>query len=255
MSAPTSPAAPTASAQRCCFGPSRSTSGIDRRALAGAARCPTARWAAGRATCAPRWESPWTDNGIDLFDARPRSRLELGAAERGWRAAPASASARPPTARGGSGSPVPEVSSYRRSPGPRTGDSHWCGKIGDMSDILDELSWRGLIAQSTDLDALARTLAAGPAHPLFGIRPDRAQPACRPPGAAADAAPVPAGRTQADRAGRRRHRHDRRSPRRRRAHAEHGRHRRRVGRTGSAVSSSASSIRRLRHRRAWSRTT
>jgi tyrosyl-tRNA synthetase len=38
-------------------------------------------------------------------------------------------------------------------------------------DILHELDWRGLIAQSTDRDALAATLAAGPATVYSGFDP------------------------------------------------------------------------------------
>jgi tyrosyl-tRNA synthetase len=38
-------------------------------------------------------------------------------------------------------------------------------------DILQELDWRGLIAQSTDRDALAATLAAGPATVYSGFDP------------------------------------------------------------------------------------
>jgi tyrosyl-tRNA synthetase len=39
------------------------------------------------------------------------------------------------------------------------------------SDILDELEWRGLIAQSTDRDALAAELAAGPVTVYSGFDP------------------------------------------------------------------------------------
>jgi tyrosyl-tRNA synthetase len=39
------------------------------------------------------------------------------------------------------------------------------------SDILDELDWRGLIAQSTDRDALAAELAAGPVTVYSGFDP------------------------------------------------------------------------------------
>src|SRR5690606_4529968 len=37
--------------------------------------------------------------------------------------------------------------------------------------ILDELSWRGLIAQSTDLEALGKDLAAGPLTLYCGFDP------------------------------------------------------------------------------------
>ncbi|MFV0427284.1 MAG: tyrosine--tRNA ligase [Beutenbergiaceae bacterium] len=40
-----------------------------------------------------------------------------------------------------------------------------------MTEILDELRWRGLIAQSTDSDALARALAAGPVTYYCGFDP------------------------------------------------------------------------------------
>ena len=39
------------------------------------------------------------------------------------------------------------------------------------SNILDELDWRGLIAQSTDRDALAAELAAGPITVYSGFDP------------------------------------------------------------------------------------
>jgi tyrosyl-tRNA synthetase len=39
------------------------------------------------------------------------------------------------------------------------------------SDVLDELSWRGLIAQSTDVDALRGYLASGPATLYYGCDP------------------------------------------------------------------------------------
>ena len=39
------------------------------------------------------------------------------------------------------------------------------------TSILDELEWRGLIAQSTDRDALAEALAAGPVTVYSGFDP------------------------------------------------------------------------------------
>jgi tyrosyl-tRNA synthetase len=39
------------------------------------------------------------------------------------------------------------------------------------SNILDELDWRGLIAQSTDRDALADQLSAGPVTVYSGFDP------------------------------------------------------------------------------------
>jgi tyrosyl-tRNA synthetase len=47
-----------------------------------------------------------------------------------------------------------------------------CGKIDAMgTTMLDELRWRGLIAQSTDEDALAAELAAGPITLYAGFDP------------------------------------------------------------------------------------
>ncbi|GII95282.1 tyrosine--tRNA ligase [Sinosporangium siamense] len=40
-----------------------------------------------------------------------------------------------------------------------------------MTDILDELAWRGLIAQSTDIDALRESLAEGPITVYCGFDP------------------------------------------------------------------------------------
>ncbi|WP_019137387.1 tyrosine--tRNA ligase [Cellulomonas massiliensis] len=40
-----------------------------------------------------------------------------------------------------------------------------------MNDILDELAWRGLLAQTTDLDALRAALAAGPVALYCGFDP------------------------------------------------------------------------------------
>src|SRR5579875_899050 len=40
-----------------------------------------------------------------------------------------------------------------------------------MGTILDELSWRGLVAQSTDLDALAAAAAQGPMTLYAGFDP------------------------------------------------------------------------------------
>src|SRR5688572_1562169 len=45
------------------------------------------------------------------------------------------------------------------------------GPIGIMSDILAELDWRGLYADSTDRDALAKRLAEGPTALYAGFDP------------------------------------------------------------------------------------
>ena len=109
--------------------------------------------------------------------------------------------------------------------------------------ILDELGWRDLIAQSTDLDALAAETRRGPMTVYAGFDPTAPQPACRAPGAPAGVAPVSARRPSPDRARGRRHRHDRRSARRRRADPQRGRHRRRMDRTDRRT---AATLRRLR---------
>ena len=89
-----------------------------------------------------------------------------------------------------------------------------------MTDIVDELKWRGLFALSTDEDALRKALADGPVTFYCGFDPTAASPARRPPGAGAHHAPAPAGRAPAAGAGRRGHRSDRRPAADRRAHAE-----------------------------------
>lgn len=45
-----------------------------------------------------------------------------------------------------------------------------------MTDIVDELKWRGLFAQSTDEDALRKALADGPVTFYCGF--DRPRRAC-----------------------------------------------------------------------------
>ena len=100
-----------------------------------------------------------------------------------------------------------------------------------VTDIIDELTWRGLIAVSHRPGRPAQGPGRGPGHVLRRLRPDRARPAHRQPGAAADHAPVPAGRAPADRAGRRGDRADRRPQRQvGRAGAEPARGGRRLGR-------------------------
>ncbi len=64
------------------------------------------------------------------------------------------------------------------------------------NDILDDLAWRGLLADTTDLDALRRRrLRAGPFY--CGLRPHGAGPAHRQPAAAGDPAPLAARRPPA----------------------------------------------------------
>ena len=40
-----------------------------------------------------------------------------------------------------------------------------------VTDVLDELKWRGLLAESTDEEALARHLVAGPVTFYVGFDP------------------------------------------------------------------------------------
>ena len=75
--------------------------------------------------------------------------------------------------------------------------------------ILDELGWRGLIAQSTDLEALAAEAQRGPMTVYAGFDPTAPSLHAGQPGAAAGVAAVSARRAPSDRARRRRHRHDR----------------------------------------------
>ncbi len=46
-----------------------------------------------------------------------------------------------------------------------------CGKIITVTDIIDELQWRGLIAQTTDEEALRAALAEGPITVYAGFDP------------------------------------------------------------------------------------
>ena len=96
--------------------------------------------------------------------------------------------------------------------------------MAPVADVLADLEWRGLLAQTTDREALARDLAAGPRDAVLRLRPDRRLPARRQPGPAAGAAALPAGRSPADRAGRRGDRlHRRPDGPHRRARAHDGR--------------------------------
>ena len=123
------------------------------------------------------------DNGIDLFDADSPVRLTLATLASRCPGL-VSASARPPTGRGGvacgatggvglSAQPAGAGAGGQRLIGPalepvgRRIPGRPCdlpaeyAEIMLSAEILDELNWRGLIAQSTDLDALAAELAPG----------------------------------------------------------------------------------------------
>ncbi|MCP2299409.1 tyrosyl-tRNA synthetase [Nocardia amikacinitolerans] len=72
--------------------------------------------------------------------------------------------------------PRPRTVSRRIAPGTcasaqDSGAERWDGVSGD---IIDELTWRGLIAQSTDLDALRAALADGPLTLYAGFDPTAA---------------------------------------------------------------------------------
>ena len=143
------------------------------------ARRPTARRAAdlarGPARLAALLGLNREDTGLDLTDPRSRVRLRAGRARRPGVGAHGTAGgrrrrARHPVAllarRVGGGEPVPPRA---RSAAPR-----W-GRIGGVStDVLDELEWRGLVAQSTDTDALRRDLAAGVLTLYCGFDPTAA---------------------------------------------------------------------------------
>ena len=181
--------ATTASRVRCCCGPRRSR--------------PVSRWrGCGAATRFARRTGPWARQPVlgagnhhggqrdrPVRPAQPGQLMlaESASAAEGARVGVSKAADRPwrfwLAGR-------PEVSLYRRSPrAPAPGDSDWIREDRSMgtSNILDELDWRGLIAQSTDRDALGGRVGRRTHHRLFGIRPDRAEPARRPPGSAADA--------------------------------------------------------------------
>ena len=91
------------------------------------------------------------------------------------------------------------------------------------ASVLDDLAWRGLIAHSTDLDALACRAGDRPDHALLRLRPHCPEPARGAPGPDADRTPVPAGRPPPPRPRRRGHRDDRRPQAHQRAHAQRGR--------------------------------
>ena len=137
----------------------------------------------------------------------------------------------------------PAVSAYRayvprrRRPKPVTGPRPRRWDHAPVTDIIDELSWRGLIAVSTDLDDLRKALDAGPVTLYCGFDPTA-------PGMhignlvqLLTHAAAAAGRAPADRPGRRRDRADRRPGRQvGRAGAQPARAGRRAGSSGSAPS-------------------
>ena len=140
-----------------------------------------------------------------------------------------------PVTRGGSGStasapcrPTARRSRVAAAPGHRAGwapDAPYAPKgplpVTSASELLDDLQWRGLVAQSTDLDALREALDAGPVTFYCGFDPTAPSLHVGQPRADPHAAPPAAGRAPAARARRRRDRPDRRPQRQtRRAHAQ-----------------------------------
>ena len=69
--------------------------------------------------------------------------------------------------------------------------------------VLDDLEWRRMIADHTDLDALRASMAGGPLVVLRRLRPDRTEPPFRQPRAPRDDASPPAGGPSAHRPRRR----------------------------------------------------
>lgn len=78
-----------------------------------------------------------------------------------------------------------------------------------MTDIVDELKWRGLFAQSTDEEALRKAFADGPVTFYCGYDPTAASLHVGHLVQVLTMQPAPAGGEPAARAGRRGHRPDR----------------------------------------------
>ena len=110
-----------------------------------------------------------------------------------------------------------------------------------MPTLSEDLAFRGLIHQMTDVD-LPKRLDQPRAHGLRRLRPVGRQPPCRQPDAAVHVAPFPECRPHDDLPGRRGHRHDRR-PRRQAGRAPAARPARRSRATcrGSGPNSPSSS--------------
>src|SRR6476469_4437468 len=163
--APTSSAPSRMSRVRCCCVRRPCGTEWTWRAPAGAGHYPTRRSPAAQATCARRSESPWTttestsspgtEPSRSPWPSRPTRRREQG------RGSPVAVLATRPSR----GVGVPP-----QSAGTRTGDERLMREDRRMP-ILEELDWRGLIAQSTDRDALAAELAAGIVTVYSGFDP------------------------------------------------------------------------------------
>ena len=188
------------------------------------------------------------DNGVDLFAADSPVRLTLNDTARcSFRAAGRRQPGRRPAlaavvtgTRGGLGLPAQPTSAgagrqrlrrraVRSAAASASRSARRSMTVG--AEILDELHWRGLIAQSTDLDALAAEAARGPITLYAGFDPTA------PSLHAGHLVPLLAlrrfqrGRTPPYRPRRRRNRPDRRPSRHGRTGAQHRRHCRRNGPT------------------------
>ena len=110
--------------------------------------------------------------------ARPGPRVRRARGRHDQSPGPGSASARRPTCPGVSGSTAtrrspPTGRMRRRAARTQTVTTHGRRRWHDaaVTDIIDELSWRGLIAQSTDLDELRKALDTGPVTFYGGFDP------------------------------------------------------------------------------------
>ena len=159
----------------CCSGPPPSRPVIDVAQTRRGDSVSPAALARGPGNLCSALGITMDDNGIDLFDAAQPGTAHAGARSVRPSMDRESGSARRPIGRGGSGSPdAPKSRCTAAARGHRrpaiatsTGRSSTMG----TSNILDELDWRGLIAQSTDRDALAQHLATGPVTVYSGFDP------------------------------------------------------------------------------------
>ena len=193
--------------------------GVDARSARGAGGRRTATWRAARP--ASRGALGRRQAGCDGLDAAAaRSRPPCGCAGRARsRRRPAPARVSGVCGAGGDAAATPGGSGWTASPRSRRTDRHESTRpvarralhragcavprarhVADtkerptVSDILDELQWRGLVAQTTDESALRAGTRRRADHGVLRLRPHRAEPALRQPRAADRAAAPAAGR-------------------------------------------------------------